>query len=78
MGVCLLTCFYLMSLLTIASLTHIANVDALKMQGEHSTIIWFLGLLHAHVYVTLWGALIQFILNCKEGVEINNVIFVIL
>ncbi len=46
MGVCLLTCFYLKSLLTIISLTYIANVGALRMQGKHSTTIWFLGLLH--------------------------------
>jgi hypothetical protein len=29
-------------------------------------------------YVILWWALLQYKLNCKDGVEINNVIFVIL
>ncbi len=72
-----MTCFYLMPLSTIASLTYIANVVALKMEGNHSTPIWFLGLLHAQWACDSLGGSYTYKLNCKKGVEINNIIFLL-
>jgi hypothetical protein len=60
----------LVSLSAVTSLTYMANVGALRMQGEPSTTIWFLDCYNQWVCLSLEGLLYNFKRICQEGIKI--------